>query len=232
MRKLFLILLLLPLLGFSQWTLQVDTLYIDNYLVIDNLGARASDTVLVVSNDSVYYKIRGGGYWTQSTDTITTENHVWLDSAFLMNYQDVYMGYWSVFDSAVTMGHINDLGTTLAMIAAGTEDGQQRIVVGTTEGAKSSLIAMEPSFIFIETDSLMITKPPEEDAQYMLVYDATSNEVTVMDTANFVGGSGTVDSVLNIQPSLGLMANPAIGDIQLYDDTLRLYTNNGWEKLF
>ena len=40
----------------------------------------------------------------------------------------------------------------------------------------------------------------------------------------------TIDSVLNIQPSSSLITNPNIGDTQLVDDTLRVYTNNGWEK--
>ena len=55
MRKLFLILLLLPLLGSAQWTLEVDTMVVDHCTILGNLSYRNSDTLLVVSNDTLYY---------------------------------------------------------------------------------------------------------------------------------------------------------------------------------
>lgn len=46
-------------------------------------------------------------------------------------------------------------------------------------------------------------------------------------------GNVTIDSVLNIKASASLLGLPSDGDIQLYNDTLRIYTTtNGWEKLF
>ncbi|MCF8218727.1 MAG: hypothetical protein K9J21_07070, partial [Bacteroidales bacterium] len=44
------------------------------------------------------------------------------------------------------------------------------------------------------------------------------------------GDTVKIDSVLNIQPSQDLIDDPNVGDTQLVNDTLKVYTNNEWES--
>lgn len=185
MKKLFYILFLMILAGSAtSQTINMDTLL----LIDSNLNERGKIYHLKVSGDTIFINgdtIIGQNevYWYESGNNLTTDFPLSLDSSIVSSYKGTYFGNArgvSGFDTSVYMVITDLMAGKTAYVLGAFQNGYPTMQIVAGHGDGGSSIYLVPTYMLINTDSLLIRELPEKESwTNVLVYNKSSGQMYI-----------------------------------------------------
>ena len=213
MKKLLFTILIFILVCPAAFTQSINA---DTLLLIDtNAVAKGKLYYLKISGDTLFLNsdtiLSGGGgdsfWYLKSTDTIGANYHIISDSSFVSLWNGSYFGNngsISGFDTSAYIVTADNENSKSAFAMAAFQLGIPTIQMTAYNGDQGSQVYLEPGYILIATDSLLMNGLLEGDAIYGLGQDADGQIVLtgagIGDVSDSTWHLTTESSTLKIQP--------------------------------